>query len=74
MYRELSEDLMETFKVYTPELLVARGRKVKLVRYGGDVVSWKTPPLFDHIPETVTSVSTFAFSSTTPVTVKTVPL
>ena len=52
MYGELSEGLMETVKVYTPELLVASGRNLRLFGYGGEVVSCETT-LLDHIPETV---------------------
>ena len=57
MNGELSEDLTETFKMYIPELLVASGRNIRSVRYGGDVISCEVL-LFDHIPEIVTVLST----------------
>ena len=57
MNGELSEGLTVTFKVYSLELSEVRGRNVKFVRYGGDVVSCGAAPL-DHTTKTVTSVST----------------
>ena len=73
MNGELSEGLTVTVNVYTPELLAASGWNVKLVEYGGEVVSCELL-LPDHTPKTVTFVSTLGSSSTAPVKVKIVPL
>ena len=73
MNGELSEGLTATVNVYTPELLVAIGWNIRLVKYGGEVVSCELL-LPDHTPKTVTFVSTLGSSSTVPVKVKIVPL